>query len=445
MKNLGQLEESIKDRDHPTSPKNKLEKLFLWVKTPGFRKYSKNTSWLFFGKIASMAISFIATAYIARNLGPTSYGELSYAISFVSLFSFIAVLGIDQILYRELIRYPEKRNEYMGSALGLRLFTSTMAVILCIVSAFFISPHDVSLYLICIISLSFIFNSFHIVIYEFQADSQSKIPAILTVAATIILNILKIVVIAFDQGVLYLALILLFESILYAVGYIYFRKRAYASVMHWKFNWSISKQILSDSWPLIFSSAFALIYARIDQIMIKNMIGAESVGLYDAAVRLSEVWYFIPSILIGSLLPAIINAHKTSIDEYYSRIRKILLFMFLTSFITALLTYVFAPWIIWIVFGSSFIGAVALLQVYVWSNIATALNSFTLNYLIIENKKKTIFMSSFTGMVLNVILNIYLIPLYGSMGAAIATVVSYTVLFLYIFTVPGVSKIFKFR
>jgi O-antigen/teichoic acid export membrane protein len=118
------------------------------------------------------------------------------------------------------------------------------------------------------------------------------------------------------------------------------------------------------------------------------------------------------------------------------------LFLFLFSSGTALLTFIFAPYIVYIVFGAGFLGAVPLLKIYIWSNIATALNAFTLNYLVIENKRKTIFISSFVGMALNVILNIILIPQYGSVGSAVATLVSYSSLFLFIFTVKGSKNIF---
>jgi len=425
-----------------TPTENMYQRFVSLTKTTGFKKYFKNTGWMFFAKVASMLVSFIATSYIARNLGPTNYGELSYAISFVSIFSFIAALGIDQILYRDLIKYPEKVNDYMGSAIILRTITSAIAIALCLLFAFVLSPKDVSFFLIFIICISFLFNTFQIIGLEFQAHSQAKIPSLISLGITIILNILKIVVIAFDKGVIYLALILLLESILYAVGLFIYRTKIYGSTREWRFNKGIAKDILSNSWPLIFSSAFAIIYARIDQIMIKNMLGAESVGLYDAAVRLSEVWYFIPTLVISSLFPAIVNAHKTSLAQYYSRSRKLILFLFLFSSGTALLTYVFAPYIVYIVFGTGFLGAVPLLKIYIWSNIATALNAFTLNYLVIENKRKTIFISSFVGMALNVILNIILIPQYGSVGSAIATLISYSSLFLFIFTVKGSKNIF---
>ncbi|MES3005347.1 MAG: flippase [Patescibacteria group bacterium] len=413
-----------------------------WSHT-GFQKYFRNLGWMFFGRIASMAISFIATAYIARNLGPANYGELSYAISFVSIFSFIAVLGIDQVLYRDLIHFPEKKNQYMGSAFVLRIGASVIAILLCTFFAVWFSPKDVSFFLIFLLSLSFIFNTFQIINYEFQANVQSKFPSLLTLYVTILLNILKILVIVFGQGVIYLAFVLLLESVFYAAGYLYYRAKFYGMISQWSFDKEIAKKILHDSWPLIFSSAFALIYARIDQIMIKNMMDASSVGLYDAAVRLSEVWYFIPSIISSSLFPAIINAKNTSEKTYYKRIQKLALLLVGLSVLISLPVMFLSDFIVRLVYGQAFIGAVLILQVYIWSNVATSLNSVVNLYLVTENFKKMLLFSTFAGMLTNVVLNIYFIPKYGTIGAAYATLISYAVPFLSIFVLPRARKLLK--
>lgn len=407
----------------------------------GFQKYFQNLGWMFFGRLTSMVVSFIATIFIARQLGPSNYGELSYALSFVSIFSFIAVLGIDQVLYRDLINYPEKRNQYMGSAFALRLGASIIAVVLCIVFAIILSPRDISMFLIFLLSLGFVFNTFQIINYEFQAGVQSKFPSILSIYVAIILNILKILVIFFGKGVIYLAIVFLLESVFYAVGYLYYRKKQFGPLAQWSFDKEIAKKILSDSWPLIFASAFALIYARIDQVMIKNMMNAESVGLYDAAVRLSEVWYFIPSIIASSLFPAIINAKKTSEHFYHARIRKLAILLITFSLLIALPVSYFAGFIINIIFGPLFAGAVVILQIYIWSNIATSLNSVVNLYLVAENFKKMLLFSTFAGMVTNVILNLYLIPIYGTAGAAIATLISYSIPCLSVFLIPNARKI----
>ncbi|NDA64978.1 MAG: hypothetical protein EBX50_23570, partial [Chitinophagia bacterium] len=211
-----------------------------WTHT-GFQKYFQNMGWMFFGRLGSMLVSFIATAYIARHLGPSNYGELSYAVSFVSIFSFIAVLGIDQVLYRDIIRYPEKKNLYMGSAMVLRLTASIIAIILCCGFAIWLSPADVSLFLIFILSISFILNAFQIINLEFQASVQSKFPSLLSLYVAISINILKIIVVVLGKGVIYLALVLLLEALFYALGYIYYRKKVFGKISQWSFDKNIAK------------------------------------------------------------------------------------------------------------------------------------------------------------------------------------------------------------
>jgi len=410
----------------------------------GFQKYFQNMGWMFIAKIGGMVVSFLATIYIARQLGPTNYGELSYAVSFVSIFSFIAVLGIDQVLYRDLVNFPEKKNKYMGSALGLRLGASIVAIVLCIIFALWFSPKDVSFFLIFLLSIGFIFNSFNIIFYEFQANLKSKYPSLISIYVAVILNILKILVIVFGKGVIYLAFVLLLESFFYAVGFLYYRTKLYGFISQWSFDKEIAKKILWDSWPLIFSSAFALVYARIDQIMIKNMMDAKSVGLYDSAVRLSEVWYLIPNIIVSSMFPAILNAKKVSKELYFKRMMKLGLLLTSLSLLIALPATVLAGTIIKIVFGSAFIGATLILQIYIWSNIPTALNMLANYFLVAENHKKVLFFSSLMGMIVNVILNIFFIPRYGMAGAAYATLISYSMPFLFIIAFVRYKKIFKY-
>ncbi len=184
----------------------------------GFKRYAKNTFWVFVGKIGNLLISFLATLYIARSLGPSNYGELGYALGFVGLFSFIGSFGIDAVLYRDLIKHPDKKNIYLGTAWSIRIFTAITAVIATILVAWHYSPPDVSFYLICILACSFIFQSFYIISNEFGAAVQNKAISLLSLAINIILNLGKILVISTGNGVIYLAGILLLESILYATG-----------------------------------------------------------------------------------------------------------------------------------------------------------------------------------------------------------------------------------
>lgn len=400
------------------------------VRNPSVQKHTKNLGWMFFAKIASMVIAFLATAYIARSLGPQNYGELSYAISFVGLFSFLSSLGVEQILYRETIRYPEKRNVYLGSAIGTRIIASLFTGLLCFCTALVISPKDVSLFLIALLSLTFVCGSFSLLSMEFQAEAKSKYPSIFSVIVIVILNLSKIIVIFYDKGVIYLAGIILLEPILYSCMYIYLRQKHYGALRNLRFDKDIALQLLRDSYPLIFASAFFMIYARIDQVMIKNMMSAEYVGLYDAAVRMSEISYFIPNIIVAALFPAIINAKKISETIYFKRIKKLLITLLLVSTFIALVTTLLSTHLTHIIFGNKFLAAAPILKIYVWSNIGTALNMLIQQVLVSENLTKNVSLTIFLGMLTNVVLNILLIPRLGMSGAAIASLISYMIPFL---------------
>lgn len=381
---------------------------------------------MLFARIISMTVSFIVTTLIARHLGPSNYGQLSYAISFVGIFSFISTLGIDSVLYRELIKHKDQRHIYMGTALALKIAAGFLAALITISAGYLSGARDITFLLIFILSLTFIFNSFNILVYEFQANVESKIPSIIAIIVTLVLSGLKIAVVLSNKGVLYLAGILLLEAFLYSILYIYFRIRKYGTLADWIYDKKVAYSILRDSWPMMFSVAFALVYARIDQVFIKSLINIESVGLYDAAVRVSEVWYFIPNIIMSALFPAIVNAKITDESVYFKRLKYLLVGMTLICIAIAFPITLYSKQIILIIFGPAFIASFTVLQIYIWSLIGTSVNHVLSHFLITENYRRMIFTSSLVGMITNVVLNIWLIPIYGIEGAALATLVSYT-------------------
>lgn len=401
----------------------------------GLKKYLSNLGWMFFARIGNMIIALIATAYIARSIGVQNYGQLSYATSFVSLFSFFAAFGIDQVLSRDLVRFPDKRNTYMGSAMALRIVTALIAILVSVTIAALIPSEDISLLLITIISLSFLFSSFLLITYEFQAISKSKYPSLLSIIIVIILNICKILIILSGKGVIYLALTILLEPILYMIGLLYLQNKYLGPISNWEIDINIIKSITRDAFPLIFSSAFIAIYARIDQVMIKNMLGNTEAGLYDAAVRLSELWYFIPHTITAGMFPAILNAKLVSDTLYAHRMKMLFYTLLFMSVVTAFFTSFFAKPIISIVFGAGFIGTISILQIYIWSNVGAAINLLVHQMLLAEELTYISSLTTFFGMITNVTLNLIFIPKYGMAGAAVASLISYTVPFasLYLF------------
>lgn len=391
----------------------------------GFKKYSSNTAWALTARIFNTLTSFLVTIYLVRYLGPTNYGELSYALSFVSLFGIIATLGIDNVLYRDLIKYPEKRNVYLGTAFIIRLVAGALAGLIAASIGLLSNPDDVSKLVIALLSATFIFTAFNIITNEFQANVAQKYPSLITIAVVIVLNILKLLVIFSGKGVLYFAAILLIEPILYAILFSYIRILHYGSFSNWTFDLKVARSLIYDAWPFIFISVFAALYSRIDQVMLKHLIDSAAVGVYDAALKLAEAWLFIPAIIASSLFPAIVNAKKINTQEYRARLLTMVYVFVTLALVIALPLSLLSKPLIQLFYGEAFSGSAIVFSIYVWVSLWAVIDMVTRNFLVIENLRKTIFFMTVATALLNTGLNFILIPLFGPAGAAMSTFISY--------------------
>lgn len=405
----------------------------------GFKRYFANTSWMFFGQVFSLILSFFIGAWLARYLGPENYGVLSYSIAFVGLFGFISSLGIDGIISRELINFPEMRDELLGTAFSLKLIGGVTAFLLAVIAAILFATDPLIKILIILLSFSFVLQAINIVSIYFQTAVKSKNNVKVLIFATTVSSLLKIAVILLDKGVIWIVSVFVLDSLWQGIGFIRIYKKVGLKIREWKFNSVLAKKILNNSWPLMLASAFGFIYFKIDQVMIGFMMGNYEVGLYAAAVKLVEIWYFVPGIICASLFPAIINAKKTSLELYNRRLKKFYILMTIIPVLMALPITILAKPIISTVFGSGYLWSVNILRIYIWSSLGLFLGLAVNQYLISENLVKTIFWLNFLTMMVNVILNIFFIPAFGLLGAAWATLISYMI-------VPaGVLVINKFK
>jgi len=397
-----------------------------WTHT-GFQRYLKNTGWMFAARVFILTVAFFINAYMARYLGPGNYGLLNYVFSFVGLFSFIASLGIESIANREIIKNHEKKNLIIGTSFYLKLIGSLMAILIIFIFSRYSTNDAILLGLITMYSFSYIFSAFNIVDIYFQSQVLSKYPAIVTITAGIISTILKIIAMTLGAGIIWLTAIYVLESIIVAAGLLFFFIYKGHSIKEWVFNKSTAIMILNDSWPLMLSSIAIGIYMKIDQVMIKNMLGNEQAGIYAVAVKLSEVWYFIPGIICSSLFPSIVNAVNTSTELFENRLRKLYFSMFWISTIIASFITIFSYPIIKILFGVPYLEAVPALRIYVWAGIFVSIGGIVGQFLLIKNLTKISFYTALLGSITNVILNMILIPNIGVSGAAIATIISYAI------------------
>lgn len=392
----------------------------------GFQKYLRNTGWMFLGRVFTLGVSFFVGAYIARYLGPSNYGLMNYAISFVGIFGFLASFGIDGIVSREIIKRDEDKDKLIGTAFFIKITGSILTIISVILIAALTTNDKFTLLLISLFSLSYIPQSFNIIETYFQSLVLSKNVVRAQIFATIISTTLKLCVVWLNKGIFWILFIYVVEASIIAIFLLISFKYLGNHFKSWKFDRVAAHNLLKDSWPLMISSLAISLYMKIDQVMIKNMLGDDQAGLYSVVVKLSEIWYFIPIMITSSVFPAIVKSMQAGLDIFERRIKKLYSFMFWTSSILSAATFLFGGVIIKIFFGIDYIGSILPLQIYIWSSISVFIGVVIGNYLLVENLNHIALFNTILGAIINITLNLMLIPKYGISGAAIATVVSYT-------------------
>lgn len=393
----------------------------------GFKKYFINTSWLIVEKIIRMLVGLFVGVYVARYLGPNRFGLLNYATSFVGLFSALATLGLDSIVVRNIVQNIEERNKLLGTAFILKLVGGIVLFGVVAFAVQFTSSDDYTKTLIFIIAGGMILQSLNVVDLYFQSQILGRLSSMAGLWTLIASSIIKLVLIFFKASLIWFAISTVLETGILVLMLLFFYLKQNVSILNWRFKWSIAKGFLRDSWALILSGLVIMIYMRIDQIMIKEILGSEAVGNYAAAVRLSEAWYFVPMAITKSLFPAILNTKKVSEKLYYARLQKLYDLMVWMAIAIALPTTFLSNWIISMLYGNVYAGADNVLSIHIWAGVFVFLGVSSGNWLVAENMQKIAFYRTFCGAICNIMLNIFMIPQYGISGAALSTLISQSI------------------
>lgn len=402
---------------------------FVRTKVEG-RQYLQNvinnTGWLFADNILRMGVGLLVGVWVARYLGPEQYGLLNYALAFMALFSPVASLGLDGIVIRNIVRDPSSKNETLGTAFMLKLIGGFVTFLLTMGTIFLFRPGDgLTHWLVGILSVSMVFQAFDIIDFWYQSQVQSKYTVLAKNTAFLISSLIKIVLIISKAPLIAFAWMGLFEVASGSAGLVLAYKSKGGHLRAWRGSLEKAKGLLKDSWPLIFSNVVIMVYMRIDQVMLGEMTGNAEVGIYSAAVRIAEVWYFIPTTVVSSVFPSIVEAKAISEELFYERLQKLYNMMALMAYLVALPVTLLSGWLIETLFGQAFAKAGPMLALFIWAGLFTNLGVARSSFLTTMNWTKVHFMTVFIGCLINVTLNYMLIPRYGGMGAVIASCVAY--------------------
>lgn len=389
-------------------------------------KAISNTGWLFGDHVLRMTVGLVVGIWIARYLGPQQFGIISYAIAFVSLFSVFSSLGMNSIVVRDLVRDRTKSNEILGSAFALQFSGSIVAFIATLLTVSWIRPDDATTKLVvAIVGMTLTFKAADVIRYWFESIVQSRYVVVVDNGVFLMAASLRVVLILSGAPMMAFVWIVFAEAVLVFVGLLYVYAWRGRVISAWRARREQMKRLIRESWSLIVSGFAIIVYMRIDQIMIGEIINDESVGVYSVAVRISEVANFLPVIIVSSVFPSIVHSKNLGSELYFSRMKNLYAVMLALALLFAIPISFMSPLLIKVLFGSAYEGAARPLSLLAWACIPVCLGVAWSRWLVVEGKQHVAIFSHVAGMLINVALNIFLIPAMGVSGAAIATVVSY--------------------
>ena len=386
-------------------------------------KEAKNASWIIGARVVQMVLSLLVSMLSARLLGPSNYGLVNYGITYTTFFMSLCTLGINSVIVKNFVDYPEEKGKAIGTAIGLRLMSSTLSIgIIVLISCFLDRGEPETIIVVALCAVCLVFHAFDIIAFYFQSLYQSKYSSIVALIGYIAASAYKIVLLLLGKSVRWFALATSVDYIVIAILLL--------SVYKWKggpklsFSWKKARELLSKSYHYILSGAMVAIYGQVDKLMLKHMVDKTAVGYYSIAVSVSNMWVFVLAAIIDSMYPTILQLYKEDKKQFERKNRQLYGIVFYVSIGVSTILTVFGRFAILILYGKDYLPSSGALAVVTWYTAFSYLGVARNAWLVCENKQKYLKYTYAAAAVLNVVLNLLLIPLWGAMGAGLASLIT---------------------
>lgn len=396
------------------------------------RQVLGNTSWLLAGRGGRLLVSLVVSTWVARYLKPEGFGQLQYALAFVSFFSPLSTVQMGPIITRDLVRQPDQTGDILGTAVGVQIVGGLVAMAVSVIGMVWLAPDQpLAHLLVAIIALKYLFNSLQPIENWFEAQVASKFVVLAEQGAFLLIVALKVALVLGHAPVTAFAGLIALESLLYALGLLLFYHRQGPSLSAWRVRLQRALYLIKESYPLVLSSTACVLYISLDQFMLGQMLNSQAVGIYASAATLSEATAFLPIVLCSSLFPGIIKAQGQSGEDAQGHYRRRLQQLYdLNTLIAYGLIGTLIPLsgvLILGLYGPDYRAALPIFAVHIWSTLFAFLGIAQSKWIVAEGLQIYNLYGRLAGLATNILLNLALIPIWGGMGAAIATLISYAV------------------
>ncbi len=387
-------------------------------------KSIKNSGWIIGDQVFEMGLQLIVGMITARYLGPANYGTLSYTASFVTFFTSIATLGMDGVVIKKLIDHPDEEGLYLGSSMVFRIISSILSIISVSIIVFILNPaEELKVILVFVQSIQLTFKAIKVLESWFQRHLLSKYSSIGSMLSCVVVSAYKIYLLATGKSVIWFAFSnSVTEAVIVLVMWISYKKVGGQKL---SYSFKVGKEILHESYHFIISGLMVAIYSQMDRVMIGQMIDDTAVGLYSVATTIVGMWIIIPTAVINSFQPIVMEAkHSGNEKLYITRLEQLYSAIIWMCIIVSIGVGLLAKPIIHILYGEAYLGAANSLKIAIWYETFAMIGSARGIWILCENKNKYVKYFFLIGTIVNLILNAVLIPIYSIEGAAFATLIT---------------------
>ncbi len=383
-------------------------------------KIINNAKWIIVCRVIQAILQLVVGMLCARYLGPANYGIINYASSVVAFVLPLMQLGLQATLVQEFIENPQREGKIMGTALVLDLISSVACVILVGAFVSIANFRETETIIVCIIySFSLIFRAFELFQYWFQYKLLSKFPSIVMLCAYLVVSLYRIFLLITSKSIFWFAVVNSLDYGLIGLALVIIYRKL--SDQRLSFSFSLVGSLLSRSKYYILSSMMVTLFHNTDHIMLKLISGDEENGFYTAAITSAAVLQFVYTAIVDSMRPVILSCKKEGSPDYEKNISRLYCVTTYMGLIQALGFTIFAKLIIWILYGEAYFPSISVLQILVWYIAFSYMGTVRNIWILAEGKQSILWKINLTGALLNIIVNAFLIPVWGAIGAAVAS------------------------
>lgn len=386
-------------------------------------KVTRNAGWIIGGQIYHMILAFAVGLLTARYLGPSNYGLINYAATYTSFFSSFCTLGINSVIVKNFVDYPDEEGLAIGSAIIMRTVSSFLSVIMMFCITIIADKGERTTHIVIFLcSIGVIFQVMDTLNYWFQAKLQSKFAAIATLISYTVVSIYKVWLLITGKSVEWFAVSTSLDYFVVAVVLLIMYKKHNGP----KFAFSVkkAKEIFLSSYHFILAGLMVSIYGSTDRFMLKQMINETEVGYYSTAVSICNTWVFILSAIIDSLYPVILQSFGQDKKKFERKNRQLYAIVFYISVSVSIFFSIFATPIVTILYGSQYLPAASALRVVTWYTAFSYLGVARNAWMVCYNRQNYLKYLYIGATITNVIMNALMIPKGGATGAAMASLIT---------------------